>query len=89
MSYSITCSTKILTLAIALFWFILVGNICEFYGARCVVPFIVCLFLLRAQIYTFSKQIKRDLNLCLTSCYYAKVVVKLKKTQTKNLLWCL
>ena len=36
MSYSVTCSTKIITLAIALIWFILVDNICEFCGARCV-----------------------------------------------------
>ena len=33
----------------------------------------------------------KDLNHCLTSYYYTKVIVELEKTQTKNstVLWCL
>ena len=58
MPYSITYSTKILSLAIALFLFILVGAFLPF-GSRCV-HFTVpsgrrdALFFLYAQIYTFS-----------------------------------
>ena len=34
---------------------------------------------------------QKDLNLCMTLYYYAKVTAKLGKTQTRNstLLWCL
>ena len=60
MSYSTTCSTKILTLAIAPFLFISAGVLCEFVnGAKCV-HFTVpsgkngALFHLRGQMYAFS-----------------------------------
>ena len=59
MPYNITCSTKILTLAIAPFLFILVDVLCEF----AMVPGVYILlssrrrgtlFFLSARIYTFS-----------------------------------
>ena len=80
MSYSVSCSIKILTLTIALFWFILVGNFCRFYDARCV----GALFFRRAHVCILNRQIQKDLKVCLTSCYYAKVVAKLIKSANKE-----
>ena len=85
MHESITCSTKILTLTIAPFLFLLVG-------AKCV-HFIVpsggrgTLFFLSAEMYTFSsmfiKKILTDSDFCL-AYDYAKVIDELEKTQTRN-----
>ena len=59
MPYSITCSTKILTLAIAPFLFILFGVLCEFAMVPGVYILLTSrrrgtLFFLKARIYTFS-----------------------------------
>ena len=41
-------------------------------------------------MYTLSSTFLKIFKLCMTSCYYAKVVVELEKTQTRNsaVLWC-
>ena len=71
MPYSITYSTKILTLAIAPLLFISVPDPCSwslYYGARCVY-FLVpsgrrgILFFLRVQIYTFSNTFTKKIEL--------------------------
>ena len=61
MRYCITCSNKILTLAVAPFLFILVDVICEFVMVPSVYILssvqeeeVHILFFLRAQMYTFS-----------------------------------
>ena len=81
MPYSITCSTKILTLAISQFLFILVGVLFEF----AMVPGVYILFFPQRHIH------QKDSNLSLTLYYYAKVIVELNKTQIRNssVLWCL
>ena len=38
---------------------------------------------MRAQMCTFSIH-QKDLNLCLTLYYYAKVIAELENTQTRN-----
>ena len=93
MFYSITCSTKILTLAITPFLFIFVEVLCKFLNF--ILPFgrRGTLFFLRAQMYIHIQQYihQKDLNPCLTSYYYAKVIDELEKTKTRNsaVLWCL
>ena len=93
MLYSITCSTKILTLAIAPFLFILAEVLCKF--VNFILPFgrRGTLFFLRAQMYIHIQQHihQKDLNLCLTSYNYAKVIDELEKTKTRNsaVLWSL
>ena len=68
-------STKILTMAMAPFLFILVGLPCEF----AVVPG-VYIFLS-----TFSAaHPSKNLNLFLTSYYYVKVIVELEKNTNKE-----
>ena len=87
MSYCIICFTKILTLAIAPFLFILVGIVCEF----AIVPGVYILLspqeekvhytiLLEDRDVKFSSTLLKD-----------RVVVELEKTQTRNsaVLWCL
>ena len=96
MLYSITCCTKILTLAIASFPFILVGVLRECYGARCA-HFIVssggrCTLLLEGTHMHIQQHIhQKDLNLCLTLYCYAKLLLNWKKSPTKNssVLWYL
>ena len=90
MPYSITCSTKILTLAIALFLFILVESSVNLLWCQ------VCTFYFphRKKRYTIvprgidvhiQQQIhQKDLNLCPTSYYYAKVIVELEKNTNKE-----
>ena len=86
MPYSVTCSTKILTLVIIPLLFILVGILCEF--AKVCVHFTVpsgrkdALFYLRADVHIQQHIYQKDLNLCLPLCYYAKVIVVLEKIQT-------
>ena len=86
MPYSITCSTKILTLAIVPLLFNLVGILCEF--AKVCVHFTVpsgrkdALFYLITDVHIQQHIYQKDLNLCLPLYYYAKVIVVLEKTQT-------
>ena len=95
MLYSITCSTKILSLAIASFLFIFVSVLCEF----AMVPggYILlspkkkrCTLLSEgtdAQIQQHINQ--KDLNFCQPLYYCAKVTVELGKAQTRysTVLW--
>ena len=96
MPCSITCSTKILTLAITTVLFILHSwrplQFCD--GARCV-HFTIpsgrrgALLFPRARMYTFS--IKFIKTIILLSSIYANIFVELEQTQTMNstVLWCL
>ena len=82
---------KILILAIAPHFFILVGILCEFtivLGVYILLPQKdkVQIFL-RAQMYTLHVQQyihQKDLNLCLPLYYYAKVIVELEKNKEFN-----
>ena len=91
MPYSITCFTKILTLAMSPFLFALVGVLSEF----AMVPGVYlllspqeeeeeCIFFLRAQMYTFSSTFIKKIE---TFFYYyiimARLLVNWKK-QTRN-----
>ena len=88
MPYSITCSTKILTLATAPLLFILVGVHCEF----AMVPGVyILLFPQEEEVQFFSWRHRcahsaahSSKNLCLPLYYYGKIAVKLEKTQTKS-----
>ena len=92
MPSSITCFTKILTLEISPFLFILVGVLCEF----SMVPGVYILSSLRKKnyatlpegtdAYTHIQQHihQKYLNFCLTSSDYSKVIDELEKTQKKN-----
>ena len=91
MTYGITCSTKILTLAIVLFFFILFGTLCEF--AMVSIAYILlssqegekCSVLPEGTDVRIQQHIhQKNLNLCQTSYYYAKVIVKLKNALTRN-----
>ena len=91
MSYSITCSTKILTLAIAPFLFVFVGVNCEF----AILPGVYILLspqeeevLILPKIYRhrcthLATHSSKRFKPLFTLCYYAKVVVKLEKTNKK------
>ena len=90
MPDSITCSSKILTLAIAPFLFILVGVLFEF-AMVSGVYILLSLRKKRSVLLSVDTHVhiqqhihQKDLNLCLALHYYAKVVVELKKTQTRN-----
>ena len=92
MPSSIICSTKILTLAITPFLFLLVGVLCEF----AMVPGVYILSspqeeevhysILRAHMYIHIQQHihQKDLNLCLTSNDYAKIIDELEEIQTRT-----
>ena len=90
MPDSITCSTKILTLAIAPFLFIFVGIICEF----AMVPGVYILLSPAEEEVHYSSERHRSAHSAaysserfkplFTSCYYAKGVVESEKTQTRN-----
>ena len=89
MPYSITCSTKILTLAIAPFLFILVISVnllwcqvCTFYCTLRKKRF--TLFPVGTDVHTQQHIHQKDLKLCLPLYYYDKVIVELRKTQTRN-----
>ena len=85
-----TCSTKILTLVIAPFLFILVVSsvnlqwfqVCTFYcplrKKRCTI------FVEGTDVHIQECIHQKDLNLCLPLYYYAKVTVELEKSQTRN-----
>ena len=92
MSYSITCSTKILTLAIALFLFISIGVLCEF-AMVFYSPLRKSWTLLPegTDIHILQHIYQKDLIFCLPLYYYAMVIFELGKTQTRNstVLWCL
>ena len=85
MSSSITCSTKILTLEIVPFLFILLGVLCKFTMVPGVYIFPQdkrgTLFFLRAQSYTFNSALYN----------HDYVLDELEKTQTRisAVLWCL
>ena len=90
MPCSITCSTKIPILAIAQFSFIFVGIICEF----AMVPGVyILLYPQKEEVYYSHEGTdvhiqqhihQKGLNICLTSFYYAKIVVELENSQTRN-----
>ena len=101
MPFSITCSNKILTLAIAPFLFILVDVLCE----MAMVPGVyILLFPQEKEVpYSFWEHRctdvhiqhhihQKDLNLCLKSCDYDKVIDELKKNTNEEfscVTWCL
>ena len=86
MPYSIICFTKILTLAIAPFLFILVDILCEF----AIVPVVYILLSPQEEENTvlpegtdahIQEQIhQKDLHLFLPLFYYAKLIVELENT---------
>ena len=88
MPYSITCSTKILTLATAPILFISAGILCEFD----MVPGVyMVLSPHEEEVHSSScrhrctHSSKRFKTLsAITLCYYGKVIVELEKTQTRN-----
>ena len=93
MRYSIPSSTKMLTLALVQFLFILVCVLCLSVGLLwCQVCTFCCP--LRKKKCTrhpegkdvhIQQQIQqKDLNLCLPIYYYGKVIVELEKPQTIN-----
>ena len=68
MPYSISCSTKILTLVIPPFLFILVGVLCEF----AILPGMYILFtliFLRAKMYTFNCTFIKEIQTFV--CHYS------------------
>ena len=97
MPYNFICSTKILTLAMALFLFILVGAFCEF---AMVLGEYILLSSQEEEVHFSSWGHKcthsaanssKDLNPCLPLYCHPKVIVELEKIQTRNsaVLWCL
>ena len=88
MPYSIPSSTKILTLPIAPFLFILLGVFCLSVNLLwCQVCTFYCPLILPEGIYVHIQYHihQKDFNLCLSLYYYGKVTVELEKTQTRNL----
>ena len=80
----ITCSTKILTLAIAAHLFILVGVICE-----CAMVLGVYILLSPpipegTDVHILQHIHQKELNLCLLLYYYGKVIAEIEKAQTMN-----
>ena len=96
MPYSITCTTKILILAIVKILFILVDVLCEF-----TMVLGVHILLSRQEeevhyssegtdVHTHQHIHQKDLNFCMTSYYFAKLLLNSKKhKQGIQLLWCL
>ena len=94
MPYSISCSTKILTLATAPFLFILVGvlclsvnllwcQVCTFY---CPLRKKRCNLLPEGKDVHIQQHIhQKDSNLSLPLYYSGKAIAELEKTQTRNL----
>ena len=94
MLYSIPGSTKILTLAIAPYLFILVGVLClsvnllwcQICTFHCPLRNKRCTLLPEITDVHIEQHIhQKDLNLCLPLYYYGKVIVELKKTQPRIL----
>ena len=92
MPYIIPSSNKTFTLAAALFLFALIGVLsvnwlwfqvlrfyCPFRKKRC------ALFHEGKDVHIQQHIHQKDLNLCLPLYYCGKVIVELKKTQTRNL----
>ena len=92
MSYSIIFSTKILTLAIAPFLFILVGVLCEFAMMQGVYILLdpqeegVHYFCEGTDVHIQQHIHRKYLNLCLTSYQFAKVIMNWKKSKQGNQL---
>ena len=80
----ITCSTKILTLAIAAHFFILVGVICE--CAMVLGAYILLSPPIPEGTYVHILQHihQKELNLCQLLYYYGKVIAEIEKAQTRN-----
>ena len=103
MAYGITCSTKILALAIAPFLLILVRVLCEYVtlpGKILSGFFFQCKLYcpLRKMRYSYLPKgtgahiqqhiYQKDLNFCLPLYYYAKVIVELEKHKQGIQLCC-
>ena len=84
MPYSINCSTKILTLAIALFLLILIGVLWEF----TMVPDVYILLSPQEEdgtdVHIQQHIHQKDLILCLPLYYHPKVIAEVEKTQARN-----
>ena len=86
MSYIITCSTKILTLAIAPFLFISVDVLCKFAMMQCEY---ILLFpqeeeVLKGQIYTFGSILQKEKNICLPLYYMPRLISNWENTNKES-----